>query len=192
MIKDVILASKSSARKKLLESKGINIVKIIPSNIDEKIKYPSNLELSIEEIAREKLEKVKINNLDTNYPIIACDTIVVLDSKIYGKPKDRNDAKNMLKTLSNNTHKVISGFAIYIPKKKINITGYDIAKVKFEKVDDNIIEKYLDVNDFQNCAGSYRLQNLPKDFKMQYFGDYSTIVGLPFSKIFDILNMLSV
>ncbi len=191
MIKDIILASKSIARKKILEDNNMNIVKIIPAEINEIIKYPNNLELSIEEIARNKLDKVKIDNLNT-YPILACDTLVSLNNKVYGKPKNKKEAKLMLENFSNTTHKIISGYAIYLPSKEITISGYDVATVSFGELSNQIIDNYLNFNDYQNCAGGYRIQNLPKEFKMQYFGDYYTIMGLPFSKIFDILNMLSV
>lgn len=114
---NIILASYSPRRKELLS--GLNIpyeVKTLP-NIDES--YPDNLigeDIAIY-IAKEKANAY-LDQLDDNTLLITADTIVLLDGKVYGKPSDDTDAKQMLRDLSGKTHQVITGVSITTKEKQ--------------------------------------------------------------------------
>ena len=105
----IILASKSPRRAEILRMIGLDF-KIVPSNIKEKI----NLNIEQKDIAT-AISKAKAETISYKYPtdiIISADTIVVLKGKIFGKPKDVHESKEMLKALSGNSHKVITGVTI--------------------------------------------------------------------------------
>lgn len=114
-----ILASASPRRKELL-SIYIKDFKIMPADIYETVPNNIALEDAPLYIAKEKAAAV-FNKLNEDEIIITADTIVLLDNKIYGKPKDKLDAYNMIKTLSGKTHQVITGVCCYSKDKQINI-----------------------------------------------------------------------
>lgn len=179
----IILASKSPRRTELLSLIGIKH-EIIPSTIQEVIKN----NLSPKEIV-EDLSYQKAIDVASKYPndlIIGADTIVVVNDKILGKPKDYNDAFNMLKELQGNKHQVITGVTI-INGNNIN-TFSEIAEVIFYPMTDKEIDEYINTKDVYDKAGSYAIQGICARHIKEIKGDYNTIVGLPVSRIYQILK----
>lgn len=174
----VILASKSPRRIELLKLLNLDF-EVIPSNIDENIK-----EDNPEEFVK-KLSKLKALSIKKKGIIIGADTIVVYDNKIFGKPKDYNDAFNMLKTLSDKWHTVITGVTIKFEDDEI-ITFNEKTHVKFKKLSDELIDYYINIAKPFDKAGSYGIQELGSILVEKITGDYFNVVGLPISKIWDI------
>ena len=176
-----ILASASPRRKELL-SIYIKDFKIMPADIDETV--PDNIALEDAPLytAKEKAAAV-FNKLNEDEVIITADTIVMLDNKIYGKPKDRLDAYNMIKTLSGKTHQVITGVCCYSKDRQINIEFSDITNVAFTEISDEIIEKYLENAEYIDKAGAYAVQGLASMFVEKIEGSYDNIVGLPIGRL---------
>ena len=176
-----ILASASPRRKELL-SIYIKDFKIMPADIEETV--PSNIALEDAPlyIAKEKATAV-FNKLNEDEIIITADTIVMLDNKIYGKPKDRLDAYNMIKTFSGKTHQVITGVCCYSKDRQINIEFSDITNVAFTEISDEIIEKYLENAEYIDKAGAYAVQGLASMFVEKIEGSYDNIVGLPIGRL---------
>lgn len=176
-----ILASASPRRKELL-SIYIKDFKIMPADIDETV--PDNIALEDAPLytAKEKAAAV-FNKLNEDEIIITADTIVMLDNKIYGKPKDRLDAYNMIKTLSGKTHQVITGVCCYSKDRQINIEFSDITNVAFTEISDEIIEKYLENAEYIDKAGAYAVQGLASMFVEKIEGSYDNIVGLPIGRL---------
>ena len=181
----LILASNSPRRKSLLTEYGFSFT-VIPSDFIE-----SNLLLSPTVTAKNnalgKAKDVFNKLMDNEIIVLGADTIVVLDGKILGKPKDNFDAKNMLEKLSNKSHQVITGYSIYT-KNKI-ITDYITTIVKFNELTDELIDKYVATGSPLDKAGAYGIQdgfNLVKKID----GSYNNVVGLPIEIIKDKLNEL--
>ena len=182
----IILASQSPRRSQLLQWAEIPFeVIIVPT--DES--YPSNLhpkEIAIH-IAYNKAIAVKKNldNSVTNgndYPILAADTIVVLENKIIGKPKDRDDAIKTLTDLSGKTHSVITGVCILFHEKKILFA--DETFVEFDELTQRQIEYYIDNYKPFDKAGSYAIQEWIGVIGIKSIkGDFYNVMGLPVNHV---------
>ena len=172
-----ILASASPRRKELL-SIYVKDFKIMPADIYETIPNNIALEDAPLYIAKEKAAAV-FNKINEDEIIITADTIVLLDNKIYGKPKDKLDAYNMIKTFSGKTHQVITGVCCYSKDKQINIEFSDVTNVSFTNISDEIIEKYLKNAEYIDKAGAYAVQGLASMFVEKIEGCYDNVVGLP-------------
>lgn len=176
-----ILASASPRRKELL-SIYVKDFKIMPADIDETVPDNIALEDAPLYIAKEKAAAV-FNKLNEDEIIITADTIVLLDNKIYGKPKDKLDAYNMIKTLSGRTHQVITGVCCYSKDRQINIEFSDVTNVSFTDISDEIIEKYLENAEYIDKAGAYAVQGLASMFVEKIEGSYDNVVGLPMGRL---------
>ena len=178
-----ILASASPRRKELLK-KIIDDFKIITSNVDET--YPDTMDkMSVAEfLATKKALSVFENN--KNDIVIGSDTVIVYNNKIYGKPLNKDDAKNMLKTFSNNTHYVVTGVCVASQKRTLSFSS--ISKVTFYELSDNEIDEYLSDDEYKDKAGSYAIQGKASLFIKNIDGDYNSIMGLPISELNRILK----
>ncbi len=176
---NIILASASPRRKEILKSKGYDF-KIIPSSYDENItskKYSKEL---VEFCAYNKaLDVLKNNNGSV---IVSADTVVVIDDIILGKPKDKLDAFNTLKKLSDRTHFVSTSICILSSSKKITAT--DTTYVTFRALSDEDITKYIDTKNPLDKAGSYGIQDDGFDFCIKTEGEIDNIIGFPL-KLFE-------
>lgn len=173
-----ILASASPRRKELL-SMCIKEFEVCPSNIPEIVPEGLNIEKHSEFLAR-----IKAEDIAKLYPddiIIGADTSVIYRDKILGKPNDREDAKQMLKMLSGNTHKVITGCAVV--KNGVCNSFSVTTEVEFFKLNDNEIDNYLNTNEPYDKAGSYGIQGLGGLFVKAIKGDYFNVVGLPIAHL---------
>lgn len=178
---DIILASASQRRKELL-SIYIKNFKIIPADIDEDI--PNNLSIEEAPLYIAKAKAVAVNNrLCENDLVITADTVVLFNNTIYGKPKNKHDAYNMIKTLSGNTHQVITGVCCYSKDNKIKIEFSDFTNVTFTSINDYIIEKYLEHDEYIDKAGAYAIQGLASIFVEKIDGNYDNVVGLPIGRL---------
>ncbi|MBQ8687644.1 MAG: septum formation inhibitor Maf [Ruminococcus sp.] len=113
--------------------------------------------------------------------VIGCDTTVILDGKILGKPLDAADAKHMLQTLSGRTHEVVTGVAL-ICKGKMH-TFSETTRVTFYPLTDAEIDAYLATGEPFDKAGSYGIQGKGALFVKGIEGDYYNVVGLPIAAL---------
>ena len=181
----IILASCSPRRKELL-SKIISDFEIVASSIDEDklISYNYPAMETPQFLATQKA--LDVFNKHPNDIVIAADTAIVFNNKIYGKPKDIKDAENMLKAFSDNTHFVVTGVCII--SKKRNISFSSINEVTFYNLSNEEINQYLSSNEYTDKAGSYAIQGKAALFIKNINGDYNSIVGLPIAEINRILK----
>lgn len=182
-MRNLILASQSPRRKELLEKCGYPF-SIIVADIDEAIDFSLSLEDAIQTLAYKKAEKVFTDHKED--VVIGSDTIVTINSQILGKPKDKNHAFNMLKSLSGKTHQVITGLAV-ITKEKVYKT-VSVNDVTFYDLSDEEIYKYIETNEPMDKAGSYAIQGIASRYIKSINGDYYAIMGLPVSKLYHILK----
>ena len=173
-MKKVILASKSPRRKSILEQVGLKF-SIVASDFDEtKIKFKTPQEM----VKKLSFEKAKI--VAAKHPkavIIGADTTVIFKKEIIGKPKSKQDAIRILKLLSGNTHKIVTGFTVMEGKK--SITGHVVSKAKFKKLSEQEIKAYVATNEPMDKAGGYGIQDKGGLFIEKIEGDYFNVVGLP-------------
>ena len=186
--KKIILASNSPRRKNILKSLNINF-EVIPSNYDEPINENDIFSYNkIETIALNKTKDI-LNQIQEPSIIISADTVVVNDNKILIKPKNYQNAFNILKSLSNKKHQVVTSVCLYNTKNNKYITYSSTTNVYFNKLDDKQIENYILNFKPYDKAGAYGIQELPDGFVQQIEGSFSNVVGL--SKEDLLLNLKS-
>lgn len=173
--KRVILASKSPRRKELL-SLICDSFEIIPADIDESV--PQNVAA---EEAAEYISTKKAFAIDSEDVIIACDTVVIVDGKILGKPSDRQNGFEMLSELSGKTHSVISGVCIRYKGESVSFSQKSL--VTFYELTDEEINDYLDSGEPFDKAGGYGIQGLGSLLVKEFSGDFFNIVGLPVARL---------
>ena len=175
----LVLASKSPRRSEILKNAGYDFV-VRVADADETIPDGTKPEDAVVFLAARKAMAVPRADDET---VLGADTIVVLDDKILGKPKDREDAYNMLKALSGRAHSVFTGVCIVENGK--SMTFAEETRVEFLPLSDEDIYKYIDTNDCYDKAGAYGIQGYASKFVRRIDGDYFNVVGLPISAIFE-------
>lgn len=180
----VILASNSPRRKELL-GQIFDDFDVMPQNVQEKCDKvrPGSIVMTL---ARQKLGDLP--KLYKDCVIIASDTIVYRNKKIYGKPKSQAHAKEILCELSDKWHSVYTGICVFYADK--TYTAYDKSLVKFKLLDDSIIEEYIATGSPMDKAGAYGIQD--KQVVEKYKGSYTNIVGLPMEKLKELLKNIEI
>lgn len=187
----VVLASGSPRRRELLK-KIYNDFEVIVSETDETI-CEENPEKIVEELAKRKAEAVFNElkpSLDENIIVIGADTIVYYDGEVLGKPEDEDDARAMISMLSERTHQVYTGVAIFVRKNgqdKITVFN-DKTDVSFYYIDKYDINEYIVGGSPMDKAGSYGIQDDFAKHVKKIDGDYNNVVGLPVSKLYQVLK----
>ena len=190
MNKKIILASASPRRKELLKSMGLEF-EVIPSEVEENIENKSfSLEL-IENLAAEKAADIA-NKIKFLSIIIGSDTVVVINNKILGKPKDKKDAFHMLKMLSGNTHQVISAIAVIDTETGKILKDSVVSDVTFKQLSDEEINAYIETGEPMDKAGAYAIQGFAGMFVKSINGCYSNIVGISVFKLAEMLKEFGV
>lgn len=183
---NIILASKSPRRQELLKGIGLNF-NVLTKDVDES--YPSRL--SVYEVAPylslKKAKAFEDAELPDNYMIITADTIVVVGDEILGKPKDKENACEMLLKLSGKKHSVITG--VTIRTKDRTKTFSAVSNVVFEKLDSEEINYYVDSFKPFDKAGSYGIQEWIGYIGVSAVeGSYFNVMGLPTQKLYTVLK----
>lgn len=180
----MILASASPRRKEILENFGFSF-KTVVKNTDETSNKESVKE-KILEIAEKKTKAVAIDFPNEN--VIGADTMVVIDNKILGKPHSKEEAFNMLKSLSGKAHEVITAFSFINLSKNISYCDYEITKVYFKNLTDEEINWYINTNEPMDKAGAYGIQGKGSFFVQKIEGDFFSVMGFPLGKFVRFLS----
>ena len=190
MNKKIILASASPRRKELLKLIGLTF-EVIPSDVEENIENESFSPELIENLAAEKAADIAKKII---YPaiIIGSDTVVLIDNKVLGKPKDKKDAFNMLKMLSGNTHQVISAIAVIDTETGKVFKDSVVSDVTFKQLSDEEINAYIETGEPMDKAGAYAIQGFAGMFVKSINGCYSNIVGISVFKLAEMLKEFGV
>ena len=183
----IILASQSPRRKQLLEWAEIPF-DVIVADTDESFPQTLSFEDAAIHIARNKALAI-VNKNNQNIPVLAADTIVVCNNKIIGKPADRQDAINILNSLSGNTHQVITGVVILYGEKEIAFA--DNTTVCFHTLTQKQIIFYIDKYKPYDKAGAYAIQEWIGVVGIHSInGDFYNVMGLPVSRVLKELQKL--
>jgi len=188
MIK-ITLASASPRRRELLNQIGLKF-RVVASDIEEPMGDIENAEEAVKTLALKKArlvaEKVKEGL------VIAADTIVVYKGKIFGKPKDTNEAREMLEKLSGRTHDVITGLVAMNAKTGEKIVECVRTKVKMRKLTSEEIGGYIATREPFDKAGAYAIQGKGALLVEKINGCYYNVVGLPLPKLSEMLAKFGV
>jgi len=190
-MKKIILASKSIDRSKIFNRLNISF-EILNTNINEgdyKDQYPDPIDL-VKELAKVKALKAKelLKSEEIGTIIIAADTIVELNGKIIGKAQNEKKAFQIIKSLANRSHNLITGIALTsIDDPKI-IVDYDITVVTLTELSDDDIRNYIKSEEWKGRAGAYSIRDRASLFIKEIRGSPSNVIGLPMHKIFKILK----
>lgn len=179
-MKRIILASGSPRRKQLLEWAEVPF-EIVVKETDETFPAGLRVEEVAIHIARQKAMAVR-SMVNNDSIILAADTIVVLNEKIIGKPKGREDAINILSDLSGHQHRVITGVVIVSDKKEISFS--DSTDVYFHELSLEQIEFYVNKYKPYDKAGAYAIQEWIGVVGIRSVeGDFYNVMGLPVSRV---------
>ena len=175
----LILASKSPRRSEILKNAGVDFT-VRVADADETIPEGTKPSDAVVFLAARKAMAVTRAEDEL---VLGADTVVVLDDKILGKPKDCNDAFNMLKALSGRVHSVFTGVCAI--GNGVSITFAEETKVEFMPLTDEEIYAYIDTNEPFDKAGAYGIQGFASKFIRGIEGDYFNVVGLPMSRVYE-------
>ena len=182
----ILLGSNSPRRKELLQSLGFDF-EVVSIDCDEV--FPENL--SVENIAGylSELKADAYRNLEKNEILLTSDTIVTFEGKVLGKPKNREEAVEMLSHLSGKTHQVYTGISFKTSEKIITKT--DVAEVEFTEISNDEMDFYIKKYQPFDKAGSYGIQEWLGMAKISRInGSFYTIMGLPTHLVYETLKEL--
>ncbi len=178
----LVLASGSPRRLSLLNQAGIEPDSLEPAEIDEtpeRGELPRTLAVRL---AREKAlqvqERVRAQDEISDAYILAADTVVAVGRRILPKPELLEEAASCLRLLSGRTHRVYSGLCLVTPRDAVK-TRLVETRVRFKRLSNEDIEKYLASGEWRNKAGGYAIQGLAGTFVVKIIGSYTNVVGLP-------------
>ncbi len=176
----LILASGSPRRKELLEMAGFDF-EVVKSGADETLPRGMRPADAVKYLSKLKAFDV-LDMKGSGYTVLGSDTVVSIDDKILGKPKDEDDAKSMLEMLSGKTHSVYTGVTICSNEKsetfsvRSDVTFFDLTKEE--------IENYIKTKEPMDKAGAYGIQGKGSLLVKSVSGDFFNIVGLPISLVY--------
>ncbi|HMK51524.1 MAG TPA: Maf family protein [Thermodesulfobacteriota bacterium] len=187
MNKRLILASKSPRRSELLKQVGLDF-EVVPSRVKEDFVQKESPQ---EHVIR--LAKAKAIDVATGHPdrwVIAADTIVYINGSILGKPKDQEEAVEMLRRLSGQEHWVLTGFFVYhLEKRKGDEEAVQTA-VRVKSLTRSEMEWYVKTGEPFDKAGGYAIQGIGSFMIESISGSYTNVVGLPLCELLQMLNRL--
>ena len=185
-----ILASQSPRRRELLSQIGVKDFTILVPEADESYNPTLTPQEIVCAICRKKIEAAVELAKDDDAIIIAADTMVFLDGLRLGKPRNEEDAANMLRSLSGRTHIVCTG--VSVARGKQIVTESETTAVRFRDLSDAEIAAYIKSGDPMDKAGSYGIQGKPALFVSGIEGDYFNVMGLPLHRLGQMLKKFDV
>lgn len=175
----IVLASSSPRRRELLEQAGV-IFEVVPSPAEEIHDESMLPERLCEANAVLKAEAVALTRPED--VVIGSDTLVFIDDRALGKPKDLEDARVMLRRLSGRTHRVCTGVCVIFPGGRREVF-HDLTEVVFKELTDEGIDAYFAVANPLDKAGAYGIQERGDLLVAEIRGSFENVMGLPVEKV---------
>ena len=188
-MKTIILASASPRRREILEKTGLKF-KVYESDYEENMEIglkPHKLAI-YHSIGKAMAVALKFKDA----LIISADTIVVLKDRVFGKPRDKEDARKMLKTLSGKAHTVITGYTIMDAETGKKFSSAVESKVRFKRLNEDEIETYIKSGEPLDKAGAYGVQGLGAVIVKRIEGDFFNVMGLPLNSVAESLKKFGI
>jgi septum formation protein len=184
---DLILASNSPRREELLRNAGFDF-EVRPSQLPEDEPRPAEVPAEFaRRAAREKALQVAAS-CPPGSLVLGADTVVVAGGQILGKPRGPHAAACMLRSLSGQTHQVITGVCLVRAPSRIEALAHEITFVTFRQLDDAEIRSYVESQEPFDKAGGYAIQGLASRFVTRISGCYFNVVGLPVPLVYEMLK----
>ena len=184
----LVLASASPRRRDLLRSLGLSFVQL-PSQIEERMLPREPPEQFVLRMATEKARHGR-EGAPSPSLILGCDTVVVIGSRVLGKPRDRSEGRRMLQSLMGKTHLVLSGLALHLLPEEQWASGVSETRVAFHPIPSAALEAYLDTGEYADKAGAYALQGAASMFVDRIEGSATNVIGLPVELLPPLLRQL--
>jgi septum formation protein len=178
----IVLASASPRRAELLRAAGFDFV-VDPADVDESVRPGETPEAHVRRLAREKADAGAVRH--PGRAVIGADTVVVVDGRILGKPRDAADARGMLEALSGRTHHVFTGVAV--ARDGALRDAVDVSAVTMARLSPEEIDEYVASGEPRDKAGAYAIQGRAARFVERLEGSYSGVVGLPVAVVHRLL-----
>ena len=182
----IILASASPRRKELLEQIGVDF-EIAVSDKETEIDCSDPVEACRKQAYNKALDIVEKSRLkygDKDFAVISADTIVAIDTKILGKPKDKSEARKMLETISGRMHRVYTAVCVYNSLKDSYESFVEDTPVEVARLSSEEIEDYLKRKEPYDKAGAYAIQGYFSRYIVGIEGDYYNVMGLPVGRLY--------
>ena len=183
----VILASASPRRRELLTLIGV-AHSVQPADVDETIHENEAPAVYAERLARTKASAIATG--DDSIITIGADTIVVVDDRVLGKPRDRAEAGQMLRALSGRTHTVYTAVAVRRGARVVSTVEH--VAVTFRPLTDGAIASYIDTGEPMDKAGAYGIQGFGATIVQRIDGDYFAVMGLPLGTLVALMDQVGV
>jgi septum formation protein len=184
----LVLASGSPRRRELLEMIGLEFELVVP-DVHEASPHESEPSRFVTEIALAKAQSVSAGVKDAL--VLGADTVVVLDGRILGKPRDESDAAGMLRALSGRTHEVYTGLALVDTRTGLTKSGFERSEVTMKKLTEEEVARYVATREPADKAGSYGIQGLGAVLIEHIKGCYFNVMGLPLARFYQMLEEFS-
>ena len=178
---ELVLASQSPRRRELLKLISDNFT-VFPDDSEENAPLSLAPDKYVLKLGLDKCRNVAAKFPDTSI-VIGADTVVALDGKIFGKPRNKQEAENMLKALSGNIHSVYTGVTVMQKSEGKIISFCEKTDVCFYKLSDEEIKRYIETNEPMDKAGAYGIQGKGALLVEKVSGDYNNVVGLPVARL---------
>jgi septum formation protein len=185
-IADLVLASASPRRRELLEQLGL-VLDVVPANVDETPHPGERPAEYVRRVAAGKCDAVAQAHA-TQLPIVAADTIVIVDDAILGQPADEADARRMLLALAGRRHDVTTAYRITFGGKTVERSV--TTNVSFRSLRPAEIDAYLASGEWRGKAGGYAVQGRAGAFATELRGSHTNVIGLPLAELLADLQAL--
>ena len=184
---DLLLASASPRRRELLERVGLTL-RLVAPDIDESPREGEAAADYVRRMAAGKLVAARAAAGDTDLPVLAADTIVILQGRILGKPRDREEAADMLRRLAGHRHEVTTAYRVAFGAREIDRAV--TTAVAFRMLDPRELDAYLACEEWRGKAGAYAVQGVAAAFVTELRGSLTNVVGLPLAEVLADLRAL--
>lgn len=184
----IILASQSPRRRELIDLLNIKY-EVIPSGADETFEEGLSIIEQSKRLAYIKAKEV-FNKTSGDRIVIGSDSMLIKNGKTYGKPKDNEDAIQILNELKNSSHQVITSLCVIMQDKGQfkQYLDYDLAEVYFKDMTGEEIQKWVNTGEALDKAGGYAIQSEFCVYVDKIEGNYTTVVGLPMHKLYEVIK----
>ena len=180
----LILASASPRRRELLAKLGLTF-EVVASDIPEIPRPDESAEVFAQRMAREKA--IAVARRRPGRCVLAADTVVIVAGNLFGKPRDRADARRMLQALSGRAHRVVTAVAVVGAAGEVEEALAE-STVEFRRLEADEIERYLDSGEPFDKAGAYAVQGIGGALVGRVRGSFSNVVGLPMDEVVELLR----
>jgi septum formation protein len=195
----IYLASQSPRRRELLKQIGVNFEMLLlrsdvcrNMDVDETVRGDEQPEVHVRRICQEKIAagrtSLRLRNLPV-FPVLAADTVVALDGRIFGKPENAEQAAEMLRQLSGREHQVLSAVAVALGEH-VEV-ALSTSTVRFTTLSEERIRRYLLTSEYNDKAGGYAIQGQAGAFVEHISGSYSGVMGLPLFETVQLLKLFA-